>query len=232
MVKRLGGGKFSLIVLVNVPITNSSFHALTGQEDATLHGSDRDGKVISDLLVFVTPVKHQEGYAVELTDAIEHQFEFLHTHVVFSLIGDSIATFQRKGKILYGLVDVLTALHLPVPVDVSVSHNRGNPAFEIGTHSKLLLVAVGPQACFLHEVLGILTVAGQTECKGEKEAFELIELLGKFFVRHVCSGVYKNSVGVIIAPNNNQIPCQKHNAMIYNQLKATQTHALQSNKNK
>lgn len=75
-----------------------------------------------------------------------------------------------QKELIFRLVydGILEALLLVI-IDEDVAHDGVQPPFDVGSFFEIVLVAKGFDESFLHQVIGILPVAGEAYRKSRKE---------------------------------------------------------------
>lgn len=140
--------------------------------------------MVGDLLVLITSVKHQERNPVDLVDHCQLTLKLLEVNICLTAVGGRSLILYSVEEVFYRLVYMLPVLHLPVTVNVGITHDRRRPALEVGAHCKLVPVLISPEGCFLNQILGIFVVAGKAESESEKDIFEAAHLGHKLLIGH------------------------------------------------
>src|SRR6476661_3679314 len=137
---------------------------------AAHHGADRNVQDLGDLLVGEPfEVGQQHHHPVIRRQLVERLLHVLVEHILEQLLLGVLQLLARRvlaDLVLERLLDLGEVaegrglLLLAVVVDEGVLHDLEQPRLEVGPFLELVIVAVGLQIGLLHEVLGVLGIAG------------------------------------------------------------------------
>lgn len=81
----------------------------------------------------------------------------------------SVATGGIEIIKAFRAVDYCVFTHLPpIIVDKDIAHNRQNPPLEVGIVNEFVFVVKRFQACILHQIMSLLLIGGQLQCKSHE----------------------------------------------------------------
>ena len=105
---------------------------LAREENAALHGAQRQGEPFGNLAVFEARQVHEEGDAILARQAVHNLVYLLAVVVVFGYVAVEILRAVYVKKIISVVYECLVAHHLAVVVYEYIAHYGIYPAFEIG----------------------------------------------------------------------------------------------------